>query len=341
MWRLPHFCGVNDKTMAETRFVINDEAVLNSHGFYLRNAGLRRERYDANPVVLYDHDLALPIGIGKDLGVEGSKLLFTPEFDAGDELAVKVSKKVEKGHLRGCSPGLIVKKVTIETTAAGEDRYVVTDWELCEVSIVSVPSNRNALRLYNDKMEALSADDIIKMALPPTTNQSVENMATQTTTLALAPAPAPAPLQLSTEAMTVLGLQPADLSDAAAISAAVMELSARAAQAEKKLAEINEAEATSLVDEALKAGKITADKRDSFLTLAKTNLQVAKDTLAAIPARANLSGKVINSTPEGSIPADRAGWSYLRWLKEDPDGLMALKASDPETFEAIRKKKSN
>lgn len=326
--------------MAETRFVINDEAVLNSHGFYLRNAGLRRERYDANPVVLYDHDLALPIGVGKDLGVEGSKLLFTPEFDADDELAVKVSNKVEKGHLRGCSPGLIVKKVTIETTAAGEDRYVVTDWELCEVSIVSVPSNRNALRLYNDKMEALSADDIIKMAISQTTNQHIENMATQSTP-APAPTAAPAPLQLSTEAMTVLGLQPADLTDAAAISAAVMELSARAAQAEKKLAEINEAEATSLVDEALKAGKITADKRDSFLTLAKTNLQVAKDTLAAIPARANLSGKVTNSTPEGSIPAGRAGWSYLHWLKEDPDGLMALKASDPETFEAIRKKKSN
>ena len=326
--------------MAETRFVINDEAVLNSHGFYLRNAGLRRERYDANPVVLYDHDLSLPIGVGKDVGVEGSKLLFTPEFDADDELAVKVSKKVEKGHLRGCSPGLIVQKVTIETNAAGEDQYVVTDWELCEVSIVSVPSNRNALRLYNDKMEELQPADVIKMALPPTTNQSVENMATQSSP-APAPAAAPAPLQLSTEAMTVLGLQPADLTDAAAISAAVMELSARAAQAEKKLAEINEAEATSLVDEALKAGKITADKRDSFLTLAKTNLQVAKDTLAAIPARANLSGKVTNSTPEGSIPADRAGWSYLRWLKEDRDGLMALKASDPEAFEAIRKKKSN
>ena len=340
MWRLPHFCGVNDKTMAETRFVINDEAVLNSHGFYLRNAGLRRERYDANPVVLYDHDLSLPIGVGKDLGVEGSKLLFTPELDADDELALKVSKKVEKGHLRGCSPGLIVQKVTIETNAAGEDQYVVTDWELCEVSIVSVPSNRNALRLYNDKMEELQPADVIKMAIPQTTNQHIENMATQSTP-APAPAAAPAPLQLSTEAMTVLGLQPADLSDAAAISAAVMELSARAAQAEKKLAEINEAEATSLVDEALKAGKITADKRDSFLTLAKTNLQVAKDTLAAIPARTNLSGKVTNSTPEGSIPAERAGWSYLRWLKEDPDGLMALKASDPETFEAIRKKKSN
>lgn len=325
--------------MAEARFVINDEAVLNSHGFYLRNAGLRRERYDANPVVLYDHDLALPIGVGKDLGVEGSKLLFTPEFDADDELAVKVSKKVEKGHLRGCSPGLIVQKVTIETNAAGEDQYVVTAWELCEVSIVSVPSNRNALRLYNDKMEELQPADVIKMAVPPTTNQHIENMATQTTPPA--PEAAPAPLQLSTEAMTVLGLQPADLADAAAISAAVMELSARAAQAEKKLAEINEAEATSLVDEALKAGKITADKRDSFLTLAKTNLQVAKDTLAAIPARTSLSGKVTNSTPSGSIPAERAGWSYLRWLKEDPDGLMALKASDPETFEVIRKKKSN
>lgn len=327
--------------MAETRFVINDEATLNSHGFYLRNAGLRRERYDANPVVLYDHDLSLPIGVGKDLGVEGSKLLFTPEFDADDELAVKVSKKVEKGHLRGCSPGLIVQKVTIETNAAGEDQYVVTDWELCEVSIVSVPSNRNALRLYNDKMEELQPADVIKMALPPTTNQHVENMATQTTTPAPAPTAAPAPLQLSTEAMTVLGLQPADLTDAAAISAAVMELSAKAAKAEKKLAEINESEATSLVDEALKAGKITADKRDSFLALAKTNLQVAKDTLAAIPARANLSGKVTNSTPEGSIPAEREGWSYLRWLKEDRDGLMALKASDPETFEVIRKKKSN
>ena len=164
------------------RFVINDEAIKNSHGFYLRNAGLMRERYDANPVVLYNHELSKPIGIGKDLGVEGSKLLFTPEFDADDALAAATERKINKHHLRGCSPGLIVHKVEIEMSATGEEEYAVTAWELCEVSIVSVPSNRNALRLYNSKMEVLEAEDVIKMAIPVSNPKNEINMSTTTQT---------------------------------------------------------------------------------------------------------------------------------------------------------------
>lgn len=70
-----------------------------------------------------------------------------------------------------------------------------------------------------------------------------------------------------------------------------------------------EAEKTStinaLVEEAVKTGKITAEAKEQWVAMAKSNLEMVKVTLASIPARTKLSAEV-NNTPEAKSEAEEA-----------------------------------
>ena len=67
------------------KFILNDQRVKNSHGFYLENAGGRFERFDDNPVMLDNHDMSKLVGRWEGLAMEGDLLTATPVFDEGTE----------------------------------------------------------------------------------------------------------------------------------------------------------------------------------------------------------------------------------------------------------------
>lgn len=299
-------------------FIINDESAINSHGFRLINSGIRKERFDANPVVLFDHNPRDPIGVATGLRVEGTKMLVGVEFDQDDELAKRIEAKANKGHLRGASPGLMVYAVRELTDESGNYEYQVTDWELCELSIVSVPSNKNALRLYNSEWKELSADDLVKMSVNDKPNKS--NMDKEQK------------LTLSAETYKVLGIDAS--APQAQLEQAINQLSTEHAELAAKLSELETAKVNVLIDEAVKLGRIAADKKEDFVRLAKADFELAKSTIEALPVRKNLSSQIEKTTGKD----DRSAWSYLRWLKEDPQGLVAMKENDPEGFEQLRKK---
>ena len=302
-------------------YVLNDESVVNSHGFVLLNAAGRFERYNANPVLLFNHEADKLIGQMTELRIEGSKLIGKPVYDEEDTLAAKCKRQGEKGILKGCSPGIMIYAVELRTMPNGEERITVTDWELCEASLVSVPSNRNALRLYNKLGEVIPDDQVklsIEALLQHNNNTEMEKII------------------LTAEAYAALGLK-SNEADGKAISAAIMELKARFEKAEKDLNDQHKAQAEALVDLAIKDGRITADKKDQFVKLALTDFDMAKTTLEAIPARETLSDKVKHTTGK-STSESREDWTYLRWAKEDPEGLKRLKADDPEAFEQLKKR---
>ena len=58
--------------MNEDDFILNDESVVNSHGFVLLNAAGRFERYNANPVMLFNHEGTNLIGQMTPLRTDGS-----------------------------------------------------------------------------------------------------------------------------------------------------------------------------------------------------------------------------------------------------------------------------
>lgn len=303
-------------------YILNDESVVNSHGFVLLNAAGRFERYNANPVMLFNHEADKLIGQMTGLRVEGTKLLGCPAFDEEDTLAAKCKRQGEKGILKGCSPGIIMHAVELRVSPDGEERITVTDWTLCEVSLVSVPSNPNALKLYNVKGEAIP-DDQVKLSIESlllNTNKE-KNMDK---------------IILSAEAYAALGLKSSE-ADGKAISAAIMELKARAEKAEKEMEDARREKALELVELAVKDGRITADKKEQFVKLALADFTMAKETLDAIPAKVSLSEQVAPAG-KGSAYKDRSNWTYLEWAKKDPEGLKRLKETDPEAFAELKKR---
>ena len=303
-------------------YILNDESVVNSHGFVLLNAAGRFERFNANPVMLFNHEADKLIGQMTGLRVEGTKLIGTPVYDEEDALAAKCKRQGEKGFLKGCSPGIMIYAVELRTNPDGEERITVTDWELCEVSLVSVPSNPGALRLYNAQGEVIP-DDQIRLSIESLLHLNKQDEMDK--------------IILTAEAYAALGLK-SNEADGKAISAAIMVLKSRIEKAEKDLNDQHKAQAEALVELAIKDGRITADKKEQFVKLALVDFDMAKTTLEAIPTRESLAGKVTHSTGKAVATKDRMDWTYLRWAKEDPEGLKRLKETDPEAFEELKKR---
>lgn len=325
------------KRMALPPFIFNDETKKNSHGFYLLNAGGRFERFTANPVMLDNHNDDRLIGKWQNLRVEGTLLLADPLFDEGIALGLERKGQVERGFLRGASPGIIIYNAEYRSNLAGGEDLYVTDWEQVEGSTTPVPSNAGALtlKIYTsenqpvpDQDVRLHLDKIVKLSA--VTSQSVtpkiNNMEK---------------INLTAEAYVALGI--GQDADAAALSAAIVKLHRDNTTAKTTITELrakidreSKARAEAIVKLAVDAGRIKADEQADFVALAMNNYAQAERILNAIPAKVQLAG-AISKIGDNVIPADRRNWTHLKWLKEDPAGLAKIKAEHPDAFEQIRK----
>lgn len=129
--------------MDKTTFVVSDDSV-NSYGFVIRTAGIETARFERNPVMLYMHERKTVVGRWENIRKEGKKLLANAVFDDTTELGSTVKAQVEKGFLRSASIGVDI----LESKREG-DVEVVTKCVLTEISIVDIPANGNALKLYH------------------------------------------------------------------------------------------------------------------------------------------------------------------------------------------------
>lgn len=128
--------------MNNITFVVSDESV-NSYGMVTLTAGIDTSRFDQNPVMFYMHERATIVGRWENIRKEDDKLLADAVFDDTTPIGKQVKDQVEKGFLRAASIGIeIVERKTIK----GVD--TVTKCILNEISIVDVPANENALKLY-------------------------------------------------------------------------------------------------------------------------------------------------------------------------------------------------
>ena len=304
-------------------FILNDENVITSHGFIILNAGGKFDRFKANPVMLDSHDDRCVIGKWDNLRVEGSRLLAVPDFDNEDPEAKKISGKVDRGYLKGVSMGIYIDDAEFRNVPGLGNIPVVTEWELLEASPVAIPSNKAALKLYarDGSNIAIKAEEI---------KLSIENIIKSKTQMEK--------VTLSVEAAKALGL--GKNPEEADLNAAIMEMSAKMAtlktdkeKAEADLLAVKTSQAKELVDLAVKDGRITAEKKESFEKLAVADFKQAKDLLDAMPAKTSLSTQIKRS---GETTPDREGWDYMRYLKEAPAELAAMKTDDPTRFEQLR-----
>lgn len=160
-----------------TTFILSDESI-NTYGFRVLTDGIDTTDFEKNPVMFFGHaSWDLPIGRWENIRKEGGKLLADAVFDSEDLYAQKIESKVRQGILRATSIGfdIINTSAEDEVLEQGQTRATVTSSSIFEASIVSVPANKNALRLRKkgNTIELAATEKDISELLPSLRNQNL------------------------------------------------------------------------------------------------------------------------------------------------------------------------
>lgn len=297
---------------------------LNSYGARVLTEGIDLEQYQKNPVLLYMHRRGrkedMPIGIMENLRVEGDTLYGTPKFDDDTEDERNINKKWERGTLRMLSAGLDILEWSEEPAllVAGQTRPTITKSKLIEVSVVDIGANDDALQvgLYHEgKLLSLAAGEE-NAHLPLLTVSAKEDNEEQT--------PNNNQQKKMEKILLKLGLAPNATEDEAV--AAIGKL-----QEEKSAMAL--ARITDAVETAIKEKRITADKKEKYLSLGKT---LGLADLNALFADMSPAQKPLDLVrPNGS--GQSAGSATLTWASATPEQLKELRENNKEEYVRLYK----
>lgn len=218
--------------MANNRFTVSDET-LNSYGSVILTSGINIARFQRNPIMLYMHDRDKGvIGCWENITKEGDKLTAEAVFDDATELGAKVKHQVESGFLRSASIG--IENCKCETINGVQ---TIVECDLIEISIVDVPANENAVRLFKNGWKPVKTLSELK-------KNDKETNGGET---------------LRTRIIDVLGLSET-VTDKDIVEH-IKELLNEPSNVEKE------------VDEAISCGLLSASDRKSFMAMAKGNIK--------------------------------------------------------------------
>ncbi len=120
-----------------------------------------------------------------------------------------------------------------------------------------------------------------------------------------------------------------------AIEAKIAEQSAKAEKSEAELKALNKKSIENSVDNAIKSGKIKADKRAEYIARGeKIGLNELNAIFEDMQVYEPISGRIDGKKTEPS----RADWDWNKWQNEDPKGLENLAKTNKEAFNALYKK---
>lgn len=309
--------------------VVISTSALNSYGSRVLTAGINIKQYKKNPIVLFMHnrpwrgttDEYLPIGKIENLRVEDDKLLGDIVFDEEDEFAAKIQKKFEKGFLNMVSAGLDIIELSDDPAylLPGQTRLTIKKSKLREVSVVDIGSNDEALRLYdNNKIIELSANGDCNIT-PLQDNDSINIDKSKMKKLLLK-----------------LGL-PETATEEEAL-AKMEEINLKAADADKlsdQIAKEKDSRIVSLVDGAVKDEKITADKKELFLSIGRTSgIEALEATFGAMQAAVRPTSVIGGGkAAEGKSVDVSTKLADMSWGELDKqEKLIELKEKDFELF---------
>jgi hypothetical protein len=304
------------------RFRVSD-STLNSQGFRVISEGGDVSAFLKNPIMLWMHQRfmfpgdPLPIGRWENLKLENGAWEADPVLDEKDEFAMKIRNKVDAGIINMCSIGIRMLEWSDDPAVLvpGQTRPTVTRWELQEISLVDIGANKNAIRLFNQEgVEITLADGQDNPLLPLIKTHKMKSIALK------------------------LGLDEKATEDQVLLKAGQMMERIAQLEAEKtSLAEANkklqDEKHAALVDQAIAAKKITADKREAFLKMAAMDFENTKVVLAALTA-AKTPSEMIAGNNGGGTPAD--DWKSL--VDQGTEAVEKLRGEDPESYRKLYKK---
>jgi HK97 family phage prohead protease/HK97 family phage major capsid protein len=143
--------AATDAAERTVEFVASD-ASIDRYGDVIEQAGWQLDHYRSNPIALWMHDYAAPIG-NADVRIDGGRLLARIKFAAKgvSERVDELWRLVEAGVVRALSVGFTVNgPEDWEFIRDARDQATGVRFlrpELLELSLVTVPANPNALAL--------------------------------------------------------------------------------------------------------------------------------------------------------------------------------------------------
>ncbi len=289
---------------------------LNSYGFWIKLSGLKLDRFKKNPVLLYDHDSSRPaVGKINNLHVEKGQLVGEVEFDEGDELGGELKRKYEKRYMSGFSIGVYPLKFSEakEDLKPGQTLATVTEAELFEISAVNLPSNQNAVVLYDReavKLNANQAQQIIPEIKNRETMGNVKLFQTLAMTLALA--------EGATEQQ---------------ILEAVQALQQDKEQNEKRVKELSEQLQETIIKFGQERGVITDETREYFEKLAAESPEIALGLIEKTKVVKGATDTELLSTQiERQTPERKAA---KKWDELSEQELLELREKHPEQYRKL------
>ena len=262
------------------------------------------ERFNSNPVMLFSHDSEKVIGRWEDIKIEDGKLTAEAVFDEEDEDGKRIAGKVKRGFLKGCSIGMYVEYMDVD------ENGVVTALkaELLEASICAIPSDSNAIVLYDQNRKRLTVDEVKQMCLSinPKNNSMTEQEIKQ--------------LQASVSEKDTK----------------IAELQKENTELKSQIATAKKNEVESFLAAKIAEGKIDESEKEGFAKLAVNDFETVKSIVDGLKPKQTLSLASLQSSGKQNT-SGRDNWNYLQWMKEDPEGLARLKAENPSEFERLQK----
>lgn len=281
-------------------FLVNDESV-NRHGTRILTSGIDLTDFEKNPIMLYCHirgwtdkeDMILPIGYWENFVVKGSKLYADAVFDKDDEFAQKIENKVKNKVLRTCSPSLEVLTVSDDPAylVKGQTRATVIKSSLREISIADIPSNRNAIKLYDQSSGTelnLSAQEDNNLIPLIGNKQNKETMNLKDEVAGL--------LNLSAQTddnaiITALKGALGGSQDVINLRSENQALKTKVEAYEAKEKEVQQQAVIDLVDSAVKERRITDKDKEKYLKLAAQDFDTVKTLLSDMVPVVDLSSQ--------------------------------------------------
>ena len=300
----------------EIPFVICDNTV-NRKGWRLLVEGIDSTGFLNNPVCCVQHNTwSVPVGKWKHLKVENSTLSGVVEFDRHDDEAVKLYWKYKDGYMNAVSLHVIPLTESEEPALLlpGQKYATITTSELLEISLVTVPGQKNAIKLCTPDGENYSLNLITEKQTnpkPKMDGKEKENAEARELELKGLREQLAAQHKLNAKNLIKLHVQRGVVQDGE-----VEHLT--------KLAETD----CETVEKMLDARTPAEAKAEKTNGKEQKGADEAKRLAEQLKAFAQGQGGA-------KTPTEREAWTMLDWFKKDPDGLALMAKDEPEKYKAM------
>ena len=288
-------------------------------------SGANLSVFENNPVMLLNHDdWNLPIGRWENIRVEGSRILADAVFDKDDERAVAVMGKVERGFLKAASIGGWPGESSNDPSLMlpGQTYPTMVTWTVREASICTIGSNHNAIALYDQENKRMDLNDkgtLIKLFDTASGIHVSPKNKTQMTILTglLKLSDNASEQAIADEVQKIIRLRDELQKENSALKTEKEALSSKVQAFEKKEKDERKASAVTLVDKAIKEGRLDAKGKDAWLGMFDANFDQAKTQLDAIPPRASVTQQIQASPSGGTGGVKLADMTFPEIIKAD------------------------